>query len=64
MNLTSISVCGIMISDDITIIRDSLRKWRNVAHSLRRGGLQTEWEEAKRALEALDRVEQVVKGGK
>jgi len=50
-----------MTNDDITTIRNSLKAWRNVAHSFRRGGLQTEWEEAKMALEALDRVEEELK---
>ena len=44
------------IEHDLDLIEYSLLKWRNHAQSLRFGGLAAEWEEARKACEALARI--------
>ena len=41
---------------DLDLIEHSLLKWRSHAQSLRFGGLAAEWEEARKACEALARI--------
>jgi len=41
---------------DLDLIEHSLLRWRNHAQSLRFGGLAAEWEEARKAVEALARI--------
>jgi len=44
------------IEHDIDLVEHSLLKWRSHAQSLRFGGLAAEWEEARKAVEALARI--------
>ena len=50
-----------LVADDIKTIRESLKAYRNIARQFRYGGLRWEWENAKKALEALDRIEKELK---
>ena len=41
---------------DLDLIEHSLLRWRSHAQGLRFGGLAAEWEEARKAVEALARI--------
>ena len=44
------------LAGDLDLIEHSLLRWRNHANASRFGGLAAEWEEARKAVEALARI--------